>query len=262
MASLEKKFVVVTGGTSGIGLQLARLAAKDGHDLLIVAHDPSKLGYVAKQLSDHFKVNVDSLEQDLSKHGAAKAIIDYVGERQVDVLINNAGFGDFSEYALADMDRLIDMMHVNMVVVAELMHWVLPQMIKRRAGNVMNLASTAAFLPGPLMAVYYATKAFVLSLSEAVDEELSGTGVHVTAVCPGPTKTGFEKAAKVEESRLFQARGLMSAEAVAEAAWRGMQAGKRLVIPGVRNVLTLWAVRLMPRRLATSIAYHAQKRVP
>ena len=262
MATPDKQFVVVTGGTSGIGLQLARLAAKDGHDLLIVAQDPDKLAVVARQLGEHFRVSVDTLEQDLSKPGAAKVVIDYVGERQVDVLINNAGFGDYGEFALADTTKMIAMMQVNVVVVAELLHWVLPQMIKRRSGHVLNLASTAAFLPGPLMATYYATKAFVLSLSEAVDEELTGTGVHVTVLAPGPTATSFEKTAHVEESRIFHPRNLMRAEDVAEAAWKGVKANKRLVIPGMRNKLTAFVVRLLPRRWAATITYHAQKRVP
>lgn len=258
----DKQTVLVTGASSGIGLQLARLAAKDGHSLLITARDEAKLEYVAKQLSDHFKVEVDFKAVDLADRGAAKKVIDWVGDRRVDVLINNAGFGDYGEFALADTKRIINMMHVNMTVLTELMHWALPGMIERRRGTVMNLASMAAFMSGPLMATYHATKAYVLSLSEAVDQELVGTGVHVMVVCPGPTATGFEKAAHLEESAMFRAPGVMSAEAVANAAWAGLALHRRLVIPGWGNTINAWLLRLSPRRLTTWVVHHAQKRVP
>ena len=258
----DKQTVLVTGASSGIGLQLARLAAKDGHSLLITAREEAKLQYVASQLADHFKVQVDFRAIDLAERGAVKKIIEWVGDRPVDILINNAGFGDFGEFALADTKRIIDMMHVNMTVVTELMHWALPGMVKRHRGTVMNLASMAAFMSGPLMATYHATKAYVLSLSEAVDQELVGTGVHVMAVCPGPTATGFEQAAHIEESAFFRGPGVMSAEAVANAAWAGLEKHSRLVIPGWRNTVSVWLIRLAPRRLITSLVHHAQKRVP
>jgi uncharacterized protein len=256
------KTLLVTGASSGIGLQLARIGAKRGYDLILVANNKHNLEYVAGQLAEHFGVGVTALAQDLSASGAVASLCLHLVDRRIDVLINCAGFGDYNEFAVADSRRLSDMIRVNVLALTELTRWVLPQMVERSSGVVMNIASTAGFLSGPLMATYYATKNYVLSLSEAIDQELRGTGVRVMTVCPGPTATGFEQAAHLEESSLFKAPGIMGAEAVAEAAWRGLDRGQGLVIPGWRNRVQIWVVRFLPRRLVTWVVYHAQKRVP
>lgn len=247
---MSRPFAVVTGASSGIGRQIATVAAEDGYDVLLVARRQSELEVLAKELSD---VDAQVCAADLSKPAGVKAVVAAVGDRPVDVLVNNAGFGGHGRFVEMDPATMQRMIAVNVTSLTALTQAFLPAMMSRGKGHVLNVASTASFQPGPFMAVYYATKAYVLSVSEALAEECSGTGVTVTALCPGATKTEFQATADVPaESPLFKVKG-PDATAVATAAWRGALKGKRIVIPGVMNKVGVQALRLSPRRMVTRV---------
>ena len=264
MTNNTKPIALITGASSGIGLELAKCAVADGYRVIIVAQTIVKLDQAEKTLREQYNAEVEALLIDLSKPDAAKLVYRAAtkGGRQIDVLINNAGFGDFDPFAEADTGKLSQMMALNMVTLTELTRLALPGMVKRGSGRILNVASTAAFQPGPLMAVYYATKAYVLHLTEAISEETRGTGVTLTALCPGPTATNFEKRADLHESRLFHSRGVMHARDVAVKGWLGMLAGHRIVIPGWRNRILAFATRFVPRAWTTKLVKRVQEKVP
>jgi short-subunit dehydrogenase len=249
---------LVTGASGGIGLELARVLAREGCHLVISARTHSALETVARDLSSSYNVAVHTVAADLATPDGARALMAEMASAglDIDVLVNNAGFGLFGEFgttSLEDEQRMIDL---NVSALVTLTKLCLPGMLARRRGRVLNVASTAAFLPGPNMAVYYATKAFVLSFSEAIGDELRGSGVTVTVLCPGPTATGFQDAARMQKSRLVQGT-MMSAADVAESGYRGMMDGQPVVIPGVMNRLVPWLVRITPRRLTTILSRRA-----
>jgi uncharacterized protein len=252
---------LVTGATSGIGLELATLLARDGHDVALVARTKERLEVVARGLTEEFGIRSMVLPTDLARPEAPAEIFRELEARaiSVDVLVNDAGFGIHGRFSATPVERDLGMIQVNVAALTELVKRALPGMLGRRRGRILNLASTAAFQPGPLMAVYYATKAYVLSFSEALANELSGTGVTVTALCPGPTITEFQKAAGVEKTALFTGPLVMDAADVARAGYRGMLRGQRLVIPGVANNVLVQALRVSPRRLATAIIRRIQE---
>jgi uncharacterized protein len=256
---MARSLALVTGASGGIGAALARELAARGHDLVLVARSTASLDALASELSTAHGVTVTVRTADLAAPGAGRALGDaLVAEGvAVDVLVNNAGFGDFSPFHDADPDRTAQMVELNVATVVGLTRALLPGMVQRGSGRVLNVASVAAFLPGPLMAVYYATKAFVLSFSEAVAEELAGTGVTVTALCPGPTRTGFQDRADMGDSRLLKGP-LMDAATVARAGVDGMLGGKRLVVPGLMNKLSAVSPRLVPRRVVPPIVRRVQ----
>ncbi len=256
MGEALRQTALVTGASSGIGRDLARRFARDGHDLVLVARDSRRLTEVADELQKAHRVRAHVLVADLSDPGAPVAIMRWLEERQirVDFLVNNAGYARSGQFAHSDLAQELAMMQVNMVALTHLTRLVLPGMIARRGGRILNVASTAAFQPGPLMAVYYATKAYVLSFSEALSNELHGSGVTVTTLCPGPTRTGFQAEAKIEGSRLVRGPLMMESAAVARSGYRGMMRGKPLVIPGALNWLLVQVVRITPRNLVTAIS--------
>ena len=254
-----RPLALVTGATVGIGYELARLLARDRHVLAIVARSETKLRQVAEQLSAQHGVDVTWVALDLSVSGAALDLHRRLAGRAVDVLVNNAGVGVFGAFAEADGDAAVRMIRLNVEAPTHLTRLVLPEMLRRDAGRILNVASTAAFQPGPLMAVYYATKAYLLHFGEALDEELHGTGVTVTTLCPGPTATEFQQRAGMEDSGLMRHLGVMDAASVAKAGYRGMLRGRRLVIPGLTNRLGSFSVRLTPRRLVTRIVRRIQQ---
>jgi uncharacterized protein len=256
----RRQTALVTGASGGIGLELARLFAADGYDLVLVARSRDKLNEIGEELSARFDISARALASDLSRAEAPKEIFDELAASNVavDVLVNNAGFGSYGLFAESDERTQIEMLQVNVVALTRLTRLFLPAMIERGRGRVMNVASTAAFQPGPLMAVYYATKAFVLSFSEAVANELAGTNVTVTALCPGPTETGFGAAAGMEKSKLFEAN-VMDARTVAVAGYKGMKEGKTIVIPGLRNRVMARAVSFAPRGLVTKVVRRVQE---
>jgi short-subunit dehydrogenase len=247
--------VLITGASGGIGYELAHRFARDGDDLILVARRADELAALAGALSGTHGVSATALAADLARPDAAPALADEVRRRglHVDVLVNNAGVGVFGDFAESDLDAQLAMIQLDVTSLVHLTGLFLPGMVARGRGAVANLASTAAFQPGPRMAVYYASKAFVLSFSEALDHELRGSGITVTAVCPGPTPTGFQAAAGLQGSRLLRAGLMMDVGAVADAAYRGIRRGKRLVIPGIANRLGVQAVRFFPRRLITAV---------
>lgn len=252
---------LVTGASSGIGWELAKLLAADGHDLVCVARGGKKLESLAKDLEAAFPIKVAVVAQDLSKPDGPRAVLDEVGRLGLDleVLVNDAGFGVYGPFAETDLEEELQMIRVNVLAVTALAKGVLPGMLRRGSGRILNVASTAAFQPGPLMAVYYATKAYVLSFSEAIANELDGTGVTVTALCPGPTETEFQKRAGVEKTRLFRGPLVTDARSVAKAGYAAMRRGRRVVVPGLANKLLVQAERFAPRRLVTAIARRIQE---
>jgi uncharacterized protein len=259
--SEQKMTALVTGASGGIGLELARLLAADGHDLVLTARSGDKLARVAEELSGKHNVVARVLVADLARPEAPSEIFDDLQRKgvAVGVLVNNAGFGSYGLFAQTDLRSEIDLLQVNVVALTHLTKLFLPAMIGRGRGYIMNVASTAAFQPGPLMAVYYASKAYVLSLSEALANECEGTGVTVSALCPGPTETGFVAAAGMNDSKLFD-RGAMDARTVAEAGYRGMLRGKGVVIPGLRNSFVARTVGMMPRRIVTKVVRGIQEK--
>ena len=252
---------LVTGASGGIGEELARLFAADGHSLVLVARSRDKLSALAEELSDRHNVNARVLPADLARAEAPREIFEELQSDAVtvDALVNNAGIGSYGLFADTDAKTELDLLQINVVALTHLTKLFLPQMIARRRGYLLNVASTAAFQPGPLMAVYYASKAYVLSFSEALANETSGTGVRVSVLCPGPTETGFVAAAGMGESKLFDAN-VMSARSVAVEGYRGMLSGKTIVIPGLRNRLLASGYRFAPRGLITKVVRGIQER--
>jgi uncharacterized protein len=246
---------LITGASSGIGLELARLFAANGSDLVLVARSGEKLQSLAEELMQTHQVAVKVLAMDLARPEAPQQIFDLLREQghRVDVLVNNAGFGARGKLVEIGLEKQLEMVRLNSLSLLHLTRLFLPAILERKRGGLLNVASTAAFQPGPNMAVYFATKAFVLSLSEALFEEVRGTGVHVTCLAPGPTATAFAAVADMEDSRLFSL-GTLSAEEVAKAGYRGFRRGKALVVPGVANRLVAFSVRFTPRWLVRKIA--------
>ncbi|UOQ43791.1 SDR family oxidoreductase [Halobacillus salinarum] len=255
-----KPTALITGASGGIGYELAHLFAKAGYNLIIVARSEDKLIALKNELHDH---PVTVIAQDLSKTGGAEKLYNRVKElgHTVQVLVNNAGFGlngKFDELPLAEQQQ---MLQVNVASLTELTHLFLPD-IKAAPlfdipKGILNVASTAAFQPGPRMAVYYASKAYVLSFSEALVEELQGTGVTVTTLCPGATETNFFKRANAENTKLVNTT--MSAEAVAKSGFLGFVKGKRVVIPGTLNQTLSIAAKVMPRSFSAKLAHYVDK---
>ena len=208
---------------------------------------------LAAKLRDQYRVNIDVIVQDLSAAGAADRIFGQLGARPIDYLVNNAGFGTHGPFAEAEVGSQLAMLQVNIVALTHLTRLILPGMLERGSGRIMNMASVAAFLPGPLMAVYYATKAYVLSFSEALASEIAGSGVTVTAVCPGPTKTEFQLRAGIAESPLFQ-RGVMTSPQVARIGYDAMMHGRRSVVTGFSNKISTMGTRFLPRAASAAIA--------
>ena len=253
---------LITGASSGIGYELALLFAADGFDCILVARSHGKLQELAARLEGEHRVKTLVLAKDLSKPSAVDEIYEEVSaaSMEVDVLVNNAGFPVYGLFVETDLAAELEMLQVNVVALTALTKLFVKGMVERRAGRILNLGSTAAFLPGPLMAAYYASKAYVLSFSEALAGELQGTGVTVTCLCPGPTRTGFQKRGALEDSRLVQGQ-IADARSVALAGYRGMMAGKTVMIPGF-NKLVPWIVRISPRGVLTRVVRRMQDRVP
>ncbi|MCE9581064.1 MAG: SDR family oxidoreductase [Planctomycetes bacterium] len=248
------EIVLITGASSGIGLELARAFARDRSDLVLVARRADKLEALARELKEKHGIDVRVVPKDLARPESPAELFEALRNRgvAVDVLVNNAGFGMHGRFAELDAAGQLEMVQLNVVALTALTRLFLPGMIARRKGGVLNVASTAAFQPGPMLSAYYATKAFVLSLTEGISEELRGTGVRATCLCPGPTTTEFIARADMAESKLFQA-GAMSAERAARKGHRAFRRGKVVAIPGIVNSLGAFATRLSPRWLARKV---------
>jgi hypothetical protein len=256
------KTALVTGASSGIGRELAKLLAREGHALVLVARRREALEELARELAVKHGVAVRVIAKDLTTPDSTAEIFGELERERlsVDILVNNAGLGLHGRFWETDLDRQLGIIQVNVVALTALTSRFLPGMVARGRGRIVNVASTAAFQPGPYMAVYYATKAYVLSFSEALAQELSDTGVTVTALCPGPTVTEFQAAAGLEDTLLFRGPLVMDAEKVARVGWAGAKRGKRVVIPGLGNKLIRETVRFSPRRIVTAAAGRMQKK--
>lgn len=241
---------LVTGASGGIGLEIARLLAPD-HDLVLVARSGDQLRALADELGGAQVVAVD-----LAQPGAVQEVTAAIAE--VDVLVNNAGVGDFGPFADADARKLTTMIDLNVGALTALTRAYLPGMIERGRGRVLNVASSAAFQPGPLMATYYATKAYVLSLSEALAEEVRGTGVTVTALCPGPTASGFQAGAAMETSKLVKGKRLPTAASVASFGVAAMGRGDVVAVPGLANKVLAASIRFTPRPVVRRLVHRMQ----
>jgi short-subunit dehydrogenase len=252
----------VTGASSGIGRELAKLLAGEGHDVVLVARRRDRLEELARELTARRGVSTRAIVKDLEDPASPAEIFEELETEgiSVDILVNDAGLGIYGRFSKTDLARQLAVIQVNLVALTNLTGLFLPGMVSRRRGKIVNMSSTAAFQPGPYMAVYYATKAYVLSFSEALAEELAGTGVTVTALCPGPALTEFQRAAGIEDTWLFRGPLVMDARSIARAGWEGAKRGKRVVIPGLGNKLLKEVVRFSPRRLVTAAARRIQQK--
>jgi uncharacterized protein len=241
-------FFLVTGASAGIGRELARVIGASGHDLLLVARRVDRLEALAEELRDAHGVTVHVLGADLADPNTPEELYQWTegAGLRVDALVNNAGFGAFGDFSEIDRERQLEMMRVNMTALVDLTHRFLPGMLERGGGRILNVASVASFMPSPLMAIYFATKAFVLSFTEGLATELGGTGVTATALCPGPVRTEFGQVAGMKASRFPPGT---SAPRVARSGYRAMMKGKVIVAPGLVNRLIVSTVRFVPRAL-------------
>jgi short-subunit dehydrogenase len=257
---MAKDRALITGGSVGIGAALAAVFAEHGHDLILVSRKLDKLEARGRAIRDKFGVDVVCLPEDLSDPQGPRRLHQAVTARGLDVhyLVNNAGVGLYGKFAGTDLDAELKMIQLNLTSVVELTKRFLPAMIARRSGRVLNVASTAAFVPGPWMSIYYASKAFVLSFSEAIDYELKPHGITVTTLCPGPTESEFKVRAGSQRSRLFEAF-VMDAASVARVGYDGMMNGKLVAIPGLRNKMVPVAARLTPRSMVAKLSHRAAR---
>src|SRR5215217_83880 len=258
---MEREVALITGASSGIGRELTRLFAENGFDLVLVARNEAALNEIASQLTAQYRVGVTVLPKDLSLPQAPEEIYDTLKEASiaVDVLVNSAGiqvYGALQDTETAEQLRLIQ---VNLVALTHLTMLFGHERMERGRGRILNIASTSAFSPTPLNAIYCATKGYVLSLSEAIAQDLEGTGVTVTCLCPGATETQFAKRAGIENVRLFQAF-VMDAREVARAGYRSLMRGKTTVVPGLYNKILVSSVRLTPRRVVTRLGKQLMSR--
>jgi hypothetical protein len=244
---------LITGASSGLGTDFARLFARDGHDVVLVARRRDRLEALAAELGAAHRVEAHVVAADLGDPATPRRIHDEVGHLEVDYLVNNAGFGSTGAFAEADLRRQVEMVQVNVASLVELTGLFLPGMVARKRGRILNIGSTAGFQPGPFMATYYATKAFVNSFTDALAWELAGTGVTATVSCPGATATEFAGHAGNDTSLLFKL-GAADAAGVAAEAYRAMMAGKRMVVHGMLNKVAAQSVRVSPRSMALALA--------
>ncbi len=249
---LAPKTALITGASSGIGLELAHLFAHDGYRLVLVARNRGALRELGDELQSRYSTTVRISPKDLAHPAAPGELYQELQEAGIvlDVLVNNAGFGGSGPFLNTDWNNEAEMLQLNVVALTHLTKLFLPQ-IRAREGKLLNVGSVAGFLPGPFMAVYYASKAYVISFSEALAEELSGTGVTVTCLCPGPVETNFQKRAHTASSNLLKSPLLVDVREVARMGYEGMKQGKRLVIPGWRNRAAMEILRIAPRDVVT-----------
>ncbi len=251
---MDSETALITGASSGIGLELAKLFAADKSNLVLVARSEEKLRQLADELIGEHGIEATDLPSDLSDPASAQSIYDQLAEANthVDVLVNNAGFGAVGTLVELPVNRQLDMIQVNITALTHLTRLFLPGMIERNRGGILNVGSTAGFQPGPKMAVYYATKAYVNSFTEALAEEVRGTEVKVSCLAPGATDTGFGADSGMNKSRLFQ-MGTMDSTQVARAGYRAFRRGSPLVVPGLKNKLGVFSLRFVPRFMVRKV---------
>lgn len=256
----NKEIALVTGAASGLGYEFATLLAKDGYALILVDVNDENLQESKTKLENDFKVDVTTLVQDLSKQESAQLLFDKVKKFNISILVNNAGFGMFGSFHENDWERELSMLNLHVITTTHLTKLLLPQMIEQGHGRVLNVSSLAAFQPGPLMALYYATKAYVLSFSEAIANELKGTGVTVTAFCPGPTKTLFQQTVQESEESGKIGFNMGCPKKVTQYGYSAMQKGKTYAIPGGFNKFLAVLPRVLSRNAAANIVRKIQEK--
>ena len=256
-----KKAVLITGASGGIGLEFAKLYAKDGQTLVLVARNEGKLYSIKNELEAQYDIQVYVCAKDLSKDDSALDIFDFVLENDIfiDVLINNAGFGDYGKFVNSDLNKQTDMVHVNVNSLMQMCYLFAKPMIQKGSGTILNMCSTAGFQSGALMSVYYATKAFVLSFSEALAVEMKDAGVSVKAFCPGPTKTGFVENANLQNSGLFKHLKNATSKEVAIYGYKKMRTKKVVIIHGIGNKIIIFFSKILPRAFVRNLVYKIQK---
>ncbi|PKH66941.1 short-chain dehydrogenase [Flavobacterium sp. ALD4] len=250
-----KKTALITGASSGIGFELAKIFAREGNDLVLVARNVSKLQELKNSLEKEFSIKAFIIAKDLSKIDSAQEVYNELKNKSIviDYLINNAGFGDFGMFTDTNWKKEEEMIQLNITTLTQFTKLFLKDMVLQKKGKIMNVASTAAFQPGPTMAVYYATKSYVLHFSEAIDNEVRDKGITVTALCPGATESGFQDAADMNESKLVKGRKLPTSKEVAEYGFRAMMKGKRVAIHGLFNSIMANSIRFTPRALTVKL---------
>lgn len=254
------KTALVTGAASGLGFELSLLLVKDGYNLVLIDIDELKLKKVKLLINNEFKNDVRILVKDLSQPNVARDIFNEVEKLQIDVLINSAGFGLFGNFANTDWERESEMLHLHILTTTHLTKLILPAMISRKSGKILNISSLAAFQPGPLMSMYYASKSYILSFSEAIANELKNTGVTVTALCPGPTKTSFQEVVSENTSDNKISFNMANPSEVALYGYRAMQKGQTVAIPGLINKFLASLHRFVSRSMATKIVRNIQEK--
>jgi uncharacterized protein len=259
----ERRTALITGASSGFGVEFAKLFAHDGFDVVLVARTEPPMQQLAEELRTSHAITATVIAKDLSPNGAPDELIADLAARgiQVDALVNNAGFAQYGPFVEADRDELDQMMSVNVVALTQLTHALLPGMVERGWGRIVNLGSIGSFTAAPMTGAYAATKAYVLSLSLALTEELHGTGVTVTALCPGPTETGFQARAEMADSKLIAGRTLDSAESVARAGYAAMKKGRPYLVTGTTSKVFAFGSRFLPRTMSAKIAGRSQQKV-
>ncbi|MFA5117218.1 MAG: SDR family oxidoreductase [Candidatus Omnitrophota bacterium] len=257
----EGNYCLITGASSGIGYELAKLFAQDGYNLVLLSRREDKLKQLASALEKEFKIKTIILPRDLSVAGAAQEIYDLIKKRDVLIsgLVNNAGFLVYGEFSRSAWEEEARMLQVNLTALVHLTKLFLPEMIHRGQGMILNVGSIGSFSPGPLNALYCATKSFVLSFSEALGEELKGSGVRVTALCPGGTKTEFAERADIGQT-FIHTFGVMSAGQVAAIGYQALMSGKRVCVPGLLNRMIVFLIRFSPRGLVARMSKWMMKR--
>lgn len=254
--------VLITGATGGLGREFASIFAKNGYDLILTAKKHDALSLMKTELESEHSVAVMVIAKDLSDDDATSDIFNAVVDSgsKVDILVNNAGFGDFSEFSKCDLNKQEEMIRVNILALTRLTRLFLPEMIRSDNGKILNLSSIAGFEPGPYMSVYYASKSFVLSFSEALSRELRGTNVTVTVLCPGPTRTGFDKAAGEGAVKMFSSIRPADPKEVVEYSYKMLMKGKVIAVPGIGNKFLIQIQRVLPRSTVRSFVARIQTR--
>jgi short-subunit dehydrogenase len=256
-----KQTALITGAASGIGYQLACLFAAENYNLVLVDRNESRLSEISVEFQEKYPIIVKDIVKDLSISTSPQEIFAELqtANIKVDVLVNNAGFGTYGLFNETSLASELEMLQVNLVCLTHLTKLFLKEMVKQGSGKILNVASAAAFQPGPLMAVYFATKAYVLSFSEAIANELEGTGVTVTVLCPGSTVSAFHERTGMADSKLVKGQKMMDAETVAQMGYDALMRGKTIIIPGLLNKILAKSVRFFPRKLVTKIVRNMQE---
>lgn len=260
MENYKNKTAFITGASGGIGYEFAKLLSKDKYNLILTGRNKEKLNILKSELENSYSPGVTVLAEDLSNPEGLKNICTYIENIKIDVLINNAGFGVYGDFIETDPIKETNMINVNIIALTHLTKIVLKNMIKINSGKILNVASTAAFKPGPLMSVYYATKAYVLSFSESIAAEIRNTGVSITVLCPGPTDTEFFKKVSDTLVKLMKFNKMSSPAEVAACGYKAMNKNKLVAIPGLTNRVYTVIVKFFPRKLFAELMYVLKKR--